>query len=153
MKRYLDHLIKSSGIKKGKILEIGCGCGFFLDEAKKIGFEIQGVEPSKKAANYASQILESHSVSNIGYEKKLFPEESFDFIAIIHVIDHVFNPLELVQNAYYHLKQGGHIIVCTHDISSLMAKITKDKFIAYSIQHLSYYTPDLLKQTPTKIRL
>lgn len=144
MARYLNHLIRSSGIKQGKVLEIGCGCGFFLDESRKSGFEIQGVEPSKKAADYANQILKLQSVTNMGYEKNLYPEKSFDLIAIIHVIDHVFNPIELVQNAYYHLKQGGYLLVCTHDISSLMAKFTKDKFIAYSIQHLSYYTPELL---------
>ena len=50
-------LIRKHGKTNGHLLEVGCMYGFFLDEAKKVGFEPGGIEISAKAATYAREEL------------------------------------------------------------------------------------------------
>ena len=48
----LDVIEKETAV--GRILDVGCGCGFFLKEAKDRGWNMEGVEPSKESVDYAT---------------------------------------------------------------------------------------------------
>ena len=145
MQRYLGRLIHLSGITAGTLLDIGCGAGYLLNYAKQVGFDIHGVEPNKDAARFSCRLTGVNSILNGVYDRNLYSPETFDLITLIHVIDHVVSPKTLLENIFYHLKPDGYLIVATHNISSLLAHLTKENFIAYSIQHISYFTPDTLR--------
>ena len=53
--------------KKGSILDIGCGPGFFLNEAKKRGWKVAGIDPSPKAIKYIKKNFRINAI-NTNYE-------------------------------------------------------------------------------------
>jgi SAM-dependent methyltransferase len=152
-------LASAGGIKSGRLLDIGCGCGHLLHEAKQLGFEVHGVEPSQDAVDYAAKHFGIDAVVCGAYVKDVFPEQHFDLISCIHVIDHVDSPCTLLEAACSHLKPGGCLVVATHNIESLLSRLTGEGFIAWSVQHISYYSPGTLKAmmercglTPLEVR-
>lgn len=145
MRRYLDRLVRYSGIKKGRLLDVGCGTGYLLEYAKSRGFSVEGVEPNIDAANYANRTLGGCPIKTGEYKKEIFPAGSFDLITVIHVIDHVMSPKSLLETAQYHLKPGGYLFVATHNMASLLSLLTGKNFIAYHVQHIAYFTPRLLR--------
>jgi 2-polyprenyl-3-methyl-5-hydroxy-6-metoxy-1,4-benzoquinol methylase len=142
--RYVKRLIKHSGITSGRLLDIGCGGGQLLQAARRMGFEGYGVEPSHDAVELA-RACGFNGIHGL-YSSELYPENYFDLITVIHVIDHVMSPLELLQNVRKNLRPGGAVFIATHNIESLLAKLSGPRFIAYNVQHITYYTPDSLDE-------
>ena len=68
----------------------------------------------------------------------------------MHVIDHVVEPRKLLETIRFHLKPGGHVFIATHNIESPLARITGKDFIAWSVQHITYYTPATLQEMARK---
>jgi cyclopropane fatty-acyl-phospholipid synthase-like methyltransferase len=152
MCRYLDHLSRYSGIKKGRILDIGCGVGHLLKYAQSMEFDVSGVEPNVNAAVHSRRIPEA-DIKTGAYTKEMYPPGSFDLITAIHVIDHVVSPKDLLLTAKYHLKSNGYMLVATHNTASLLGLITGKNFIAYHVQHVGYFMPELLREMMNRCSL
>lgn len=145
MRRYLERLRADSGKQSGRLLDIGCGLGYLLAEAQALGYDAIGVDPSEQAVAHAQARFGKDSAICAAYSRELFPPQSFDLITLVHVIDHVVDPRELLDLMHYHLKPGGYAFIATHNIESMLAKFTGKGFIAWSIQHVSYFTPKTLQ--------
>lgn len=91
-------------IKKGKVLDIGCSNGIFLDLFKEKGFETWGVEPSE---NSDAAIKKGHRVIKDSFENAKFPEEYFDLIIMNHTLEHMENPEFVLKKANKLLKPKG----------------------------------------------
>lgn len=107
--------------KPGKLLDIGCALGFFLELASKRGWKSYGIEVSKAAADYAKK--NKHSVFNGTLEEASYKKESFDAVTIFDVIEHLPNPKKTVLQIKKLLKPKGIIAVTTPNIGSLAAKV------------------------------
>lgn len=97
---------------KPKILDIGCAHGFLLDEARKLGWETQGLEFSSEAVNYAVNKL-NLNVYKGSIMQVEFPENSFDIITIIGAIEHLADPIAAVRKINKILKPGGYFVITT----------------------------------------
>jgi 2-polyprenyl-3-methyl-5-hydroxy-6-metoxy-1,4-benzoquinol methylase len=139
MRRYLRHLSGISGLRQGRLLDVGCGTGDLLEVAHDAGYTVTGVEPCTAAAEHAGVRFGCERILHGRYERSMFPENSFDAVTLVHVIDHVVHPLELLRAIFFHLRPGGHVLAATHNISSWLAMLTGENFIAYSVQHISYF--------------
>ena len=161
----IEKLISS---KSKRILDIGSGPGFFLRRAKRRGWDVIGVEPSPLACNYAKE-------QNIPTIQKFFQEVTpneigkFDAIHTFDVLEHVNNPIAVIEKAYSLLKRGGVIVVEVpndfNPLQKLVQKSLKKKeyWITLSqnsktsgdIQHLNYFNfssiSDLIKRTGFKV--
>lgn len=111
------------------ILDIGSGFGFFLDEAIKSGFNPVGVEPSKRLLQHTVDQFDASDFSvgafatdvyNMQFEQfyKQNKNRKFDFITIIHLIEHVSNPVELIVRAANLLNKGGVLFIETPNLDS-----------------------------------
>lgn len=139
----------------GKLLEIGCATGFFLDIARKRGWETYGVEISDFAGRYAREKL-GLKVFIGQLAEAPFNPGSFDVICLYHVLEHVPNPKEYCQRLYQLLKPNGLLVIALPDISSPRARRLKDKWEALQpYVHLFHFSRDslsnLLSQTGYKI--
>jgi 2-polyprenyl-3-methyl-5-hydroxy-6-metoxy-1,4-benzoquinol methylase len=78
---------------KASLLDIGCDKGFFIDEARRYGYDVQGVEPSKIAREYCKKIgLDIYKdIKEIN--------NKYDIITLWHVLEHTINPKEFIK--YY----------------------------------------------------
>ncbi len=92
----------------GRILDIGCGPGFFMQRAEQLGWEATGIEPSKKSSNYAKNLgLKVHNLNIESIEDCNFDEGCFDVIYSHGVLEHMRKPDLFFSNAKKYLKNGG----------------------------------------------
>lgn len=73
---------------KGRLLDVGCGIGTFLQLARENGWETQGVDPSKSGCAFAQNIhnLDAHCGDIFNAN---FPSAHFDAITLYHVLEHI----------------------------------------------------------------
>lgn len=126
--------------KTGKILDIGCGTGEFLDIFKNAKWGTLGIEPDDDARNMA--------IKNFGLdvrseeELKSVADQSFDVITMWHVLEHVPKLNERVEELKRLLKPNGMIVIAVPNCNSQDAKIYKEKWAAYDVpRHLYHFTP------------
>ena len=107
--------------RKGKVLEIGCGNGERLYKLKNAGFYVEGIEIDEKAMSVAKDKynLRIHK----GDVRELnIPSNSFDFIIMNHVLEHVFEPVKFLKECKRIIKKGGQIIITTPNFDSFSHK-------------------------------
>lgn len=104
-KELLEQAEKLLG-RKGKILDVGAGLGETVRRAKLEGWDVNGVEPTVAFAEFA----ERHSGVKIHrqpLEKCGFADEEFDVVILAAVLEHLYNPNEVVSEISRILKPGG----------------------------------------------
>jgi 2-polyprenyl-3-methyl-5-hydroxy-6-metoxy-1,4-benzoquinol methylase len=93
-----------------RLLDIGCGPGFFLRTAMTRGWNVSGIEPSRQAAAHARGL-------GAGVTEGFFGAESakilgrFDVVTLTNMLEHVPDPIEILQQAHDILDPGGLICV------------------------------------------
>ena len=132
--------------KKGKLLDVGCGPGFFLELASGQGWQAQGVEISKKASDYA-RTNQKAPVFNGTIEGFKCKDGSFDVITIFDVIEHLPDPKKALLRINKLLKSNGLIVVTTPNIGSLCAKILGARWeeVQRVREHIYYFSGKTLK--------
>lgn len=121
----------------GKILDIGCNAGQFLDEIQ--GFERYGIDRSPSHGNIAKKKY-GENIFIGTFEDYPAPNFLFDCITLQDVLDHIVNPLEALKKCNRLLKPGGILVIKVHDMSSLCARIMGRKFYAFiPPTHLFYF--------------
>lgn len=109
-KRILSKLGDKLRSNSRKLLDIGCGQGYFLKLAKDLGWQVEGVELAKSACNYAKQEF-GIDVVNKSIEEASFKENSFDLITLWNVLDHLLDPLETLREIRQILKPEGLLVI------------------------------------------
>ncbi len=120
---------------KGKtLLDIGSGCGYFLDQAQKLGLKPLGIEPSRKLYVQSSNRLHIDSVINSDFcsffKKNL--NKKFDFITAIHIIEHVLNPFLFIRQASQLLNRNGILYIETPNYDSWLAMAEKEYYTFFT---------------------
>ncbi len=107
---YLGSIVKRKRIEKykktGKILDVGCGRGLFLDIMRRGGWSVVGSELNKETASYAENIYGLKVYTGKLIDQFLAPE-SFDAVNICGVLEHLKNPGEVLSEAHRLLKNEG----------------------------------------------
>lgn len=131
--------------KTGNILDIGCGTGEFLNTCKNAKWKTMGIEPdpgARKMAieNYGLDVREE-------VEIKKLDNESFDIISMWHVLEHVPQLNERIEDLKRLIKPNGVIIIAVPNCNSLDAGIYKEHWAAYDVpRHLYHFTPKDIEQ-------
>lgn len=145
IKRYHEILDSFEPYRKtNRLIDVGCGIGYFLEEAKKRGWEVYGTE-------FTDEAIEICSKKGIKMNKGIldpgnYNSQEFDVITSFEVIEHINNPQEELANFYKILRKGGLVYCTTPNFNSLLRYRLKEKYnvLCYP-EHLSYYTPKTLK--------
>lgn len=143
--RYFQKFFSSLSIHS-RILEIGCGNGFFLYELWKLGFRnLKGYEPSVEAIKQAPLEVKNFIIPT---EFRVTPGEvsQYDVICSFHTIDHLERPDEFVKDSFRLLKSGGYLYNITHDAGSLVHKIFGEHSVMFDIQHIYMFSRTTLKK-------
>ncbi|MBN1868983.1 MAG: class I SAM-dependent methyltransferase [Candidatus Omnitrophica bacterium] len=109
--------------KKGSLLEIGCSYGLFLDIARERGWQVSGIELSSSSRFYAEKTYGLTVYNNKLNETPLFKENTFDVVALWHVLEHFPNPLMELKNINFCLKPGGIVALALPNFRSLQSRI------------------------------
>ncbi|HNY51746.1 MAG TPA: class I SAM-dependent methyltransferase [Smithella sp.] len=131
--------------KKGKVLDIGCGRGYFLLACRNRGYQVDGIDLSEDVAEYVRREL--HITVHVGAIDRLeIPAESYDAITMWHSLEHTADPNIYLQKARGWLKKDGILIVDVPNYAGHDAKKTWDHWVGWQIPyHLYHFTSDSLK--------
>lgn len=128
---------------RGRLLDVGCFVGEFLQVAKAKGFMVHGVDPSEWAVNYAREHLDAPIWA--GTLKDVPSEvEPFDVITSFDVLEHLPNPLQDCTEINRRLVSGGMFIFSTLNIDSWFPRIMGERWPWYMDMHLIYFNRDSL---------
>jgi len=121
---------------KNRLLEIGCGNGFFLDHAKILGYrETYGIEPSEHAVAEHSP-SSSRKIIQDFFKPNLFPSGFFDLICSFQTLDHLLDPNTMIRESHHILKREGLVLIIVHDASSLLSRILGERSPIFDIEHI-----------------
>ena len=130
---------------KGLFVEIGSFAGTFLNEAKKKGWKVLGIEPLLLPAYYSEKI--GVKVIREYFDKADIPENSVDVIVATHVIEHVSDPSDFVGKAHSLLTKGGKLILETPTYDSFVFKLLKHRERSVRCDgHIYFFTKDSLSK-------
>ena len=135
-KRLLRNFAKR-GLTGGDLLEVGCGYGYLLDEARSSFRRRVGTEFSAQGAEIARATGAEVFVGGI---EQVSPDRKFDCIIAIQVIEHVYQPLSFVKQIASHTKAGGNIVVATPDIGGALRKTMGRRWPSFKVpEHVVYF--------------
>lgn len=125
----------------GKLLDVGCYCGYFLDVAHGKGFDVQGVELSEWASAQARQLghtVHSNTLSNLELENH------FDIITMWDVVEHFSNPSDELKEVNRLLKSGGYFFLSTINAGSFVARLMGPRWPWLMDMHIFYFNTDTI---------
>ena len=138
--RYLAKL-DGYGARKGSLLEIGCGNGFFLEEALRQGYEeVHGVEPSTEAVARASEKVGPNIRCSM-MRPGLFEADQFDVVCMFQVFDHIPDPEALLDECFRVMKPGGLILGLNHNVEAVSARLLGERSPIIDVEHMYLYSP------------
>jgi len=130
--------------KQNKILDIGCGIGYFLEVAKKRGWEVYGTEYTDEAINICKD--KGIHVHQGSPNLKNYTQHQFDVLTAFEVFEHLTDPKAELGKINFLLRPEGALYCTVPNFNSVSKNILKDQWniISYP-EHLSYFTPRSLK--------
>ena len=130
--KYLENKVDPS------MFEVGCATGFFLDLAKKKGWQSMGIDISAYAVQKSR---EKGLEASVGVLENHVTEKKFDVLVMQDVIEHVKNPVLDIKKCWNLLVENGLLVLTTPDAGSLWARIWGRHWHAFvPPQHLFYFS-------------
>ena len=121
------------GLEGGEsILDIGCGYGTVSHDLVKQGYAVSGIEINEDAIAVLSQ--KGFKVIRQDITSEFLIDAQFDIILILDVLEHIFDPLALLERAKIHLKETGTIIISVplyFDIVDRIRILFTGKIVSY----------------------
>jgi 2-polyprenyl-3-methyl-5-hydroxy-6-metoxy-1,4-benzoquinol methylase len=131
---------KMTGLSTGRILDIGSGTGYFLNAMKKSGWQIQGIEISSGAREYA---VSKFKIDTINPEKiTTLSSGSYDCITLWHVLEHFHEPYKFMEEISRLINTEGVVIIALPNSNSFDSEYYGKKWAAYDVpRHLWHFNP------------
>jgi SAM-dependent methyltransferase len=129
--------LQRRGIIGGDLLEVGCGYGYLLDEARAYVRRRVGTEFSPEAAARASDT--GADVFEGGLEQ--LPDQAlFDCALAIQVIEHIYDPVRFMSQLVARVRPGGYVVLATPDIGGSLRKLMGRSWPSFKVpEHVVYY--------------
>jgi SAM-dependent methyltransferase len=131
-RRLLDLLGAHS--PRGRLLEVGCGHGLLLDEARLRGYDVEGLELSVQAARYARETL-GLPVRETTLEDAELERGRYDGVLAVDLLEHLDDPVAALELMCTLLAPGGALLIVTPDPSSRVARLAGGRWWAYLPAH------------------
>ena len=135
---YLDLLSGMLPAESVSLLEIGCGQGEVLQEARRRGYRVAGIEVSQDAAAIANQRLGQATV-------RTEAEGSFAAILAADVIEHARDPQAFLAHLHELLLPDGVLLLVTPSLASWTRRLMRRRWMEYKVEHLFYFSPQSIR--------
>ena len=130
----------------GKALDIGCGPGYFLTAAQKLGFDVHGLDPSDYIVEKAQKTWGDRVKLGL-IESANYAPESFDLIVAFDTFEHIYDPKKFLHAIHGFLKPGGVLAITTPDPTSTLSKVSGRNWVSYKLpEHVFYWSPETIRR-------
>lgn len=127
-------------IQVGRLLEIGCANGAYLEQMRQEGWTVEGIEFSDSAAEQARR--KGISVQTTTVENAQAPDKLFDIVAAWMVLEHLHEPVSALRKMRSWVKPEGYLIASIPDAGCWERKFFGDRWYALQLPtHMYHYTP------------
>nr|MBI3613444.1 class I SAM-dependent methyltransferase [Nitrospirota bacterium] len=130
----------------GRLVDVGCGGGFFVRAATTGGWDAVGIEPSIEAARCAAQTQQIRIIAGRLEETPLVAGR-FDVITMFDVLEHVASPKTFLEEARRLLAPGGRLVIETPNMAGWLPRLMGKRHPwVRPPEHLTYFTPSTLRR-------
>ncbi len=131
----------------GRLLDVGCALGFFMEAARENGWDVTGIDVSHYATTVAQKRLGADVFCGEVKDAGL-AAEAFDAVTLWDVVEHMADPLEQLRECHRVLKDDGLLALCTPDIGSRVAQVTGARWMGFKLadEHLYYFSRDTIQK-------
>ncbi|MFA6570102.1 MAG: class I SAM-dependent methyltransferase [Bacteroidota bacterium] len=127
-------------IKHGRLLDIGTGGGFLLEEAQRCGFQAEGIEPSKSAVSYCRS--KGLKVTRSLLKDNLFRTKYFNIISASHVLEHVEDPNDFLKICRELLANDGYMFLSQTNYTGSIPKLLGKYWEGWMPnEHYTHFSP------------
>jgi 2-polyprenyl-3-methyl-5-hydroxy-6-metoxy-1,4-benzoquinol methylase len=139
----LDELEPFRG--EGRLLDVGCSIGVFLDLARDRGWAGLGIEFGPRALRHAREEL-GLEVLDVPLAEAGLEDGSFDVVTVLSVLEHTNDPRAMLREIARVLKPGGALYVITPNVESLACRVLHERAATFDGRnHLIYFSPATLR--------
>ncbi len=111
-----------TAVPGGRLLDVGAGSGLYMDQMRALGWSVVGVEPDATAVAIAHErfgLTVHPGIVEDALADGTLARDSFDAIVLVHVIEHLYDPIGTLRACASLLKPGGRLVVVTPNTDSL----------------------------------
>lgn len=149
LKRKRNLIERGFNKKKGHILDVGAGTGYFLREMKRHGWQITGTEKSPQARKFAEEKLKVKL--NRAEELFRFNDKNFDVITLWHSLEHIHLLNENMNEFFRLLKPEGKLVIAVPNRTSYDARHYREYWAAWDVpRHLWHFARIQMEQLGEK---
>lgn len=137
--------------KPGKVLDVGCGNGDFVELAREAGWDASGLDLSEQATSFARN--KGLDVVRGTLQTSGFPSESFDVVTLWDVLEHLPDPAGELECVRRVLKPGGFLVVRVPNIGFQLLRVLVQEVVFHSGRatlqadlHLNHFSPTTLRR-------
>jgi len=131
---------EKQSLKGLRVLDVGCFTGEFLVVMRDRGADVYGVDLQEDAVAIANRILENRVFKADLYQGG-YPEQEYDIVTLLGVVEHVLDPVGLIQKAGSLQNKNGLIMIQTPDSSSIIARLLGKRWPPLEpIEHINLFS-------------
>ena len=127
----------------GRLLDVGCGAGQFLEVARARGWDAEGTEISSSAAPF---LEERGATVHRGELPDIALDPTYDAVTLFEVIEHFRRPQAYLEAARRLLRPGGWLYLTTPNFDGLSRRLLGERWRVMAPEHLAYYSPRTLRR-------
>jgi len=142
----LDWIERRTG--RGRLLDVGCGCGFFLRSAAEHGWEATGFDASAWAADHVRTTYGLNAYTGT-LDGVPLPVGHFDVITLWSTLEHVTDPITTLQQVRGFLRPGGMVCIGVPNYRGWSVKLKGAKESNFKREHLYYFSGRSLRRALT----
>ena len=124
-------------VPAGRLLDVGCAAGFFVDESLRRGWEAAGVELSPSMASYARNQL-GVEVAEARFDRVQL-SGPYDALTMWDYLEHTIDPVADLRHAFSLLRPGGMVVLSTGDAGSLVARASGRRWHLLTPRHHNFF--------------
>jgi 2-polyprenyl-3-methyl-5-hydroxy-6-metoxy-1,4-benzoquinol methylase len=122
----------------GRLLDVGAAAGFFMDEARKAGWDAKGIDISREMSRHGRERLGLEIRTGL-FQLAEYPSKSFDVVTMWDYIEHSIDPASDLSKAADVLRTGGILMLSTGDAASIVARVSGRRWHLLTPRHHNFF--------------